>query len=117
MVVVLACPSWCAMHRGPDPDEPGDGGMHYGQELSVPIEEIMEVGVGARIFVQLNAHDLEGQRQTVIDLVDPYGHSAELAVDEARAVADVLVRGADLWSRTPSTAVVCLSHQPPGGRR
>ncbi len=117
MVVVLACPSWCVVHRGPDPDEPGHGGAHYGHELSVPIEEIVEVGVEVRIFVQMNAHDMDGQRHTVIDLVDPHGYNAELTVAEARAVADILVRGADLWSVTPLTAGVCppwcVSHTSP----
>ncbi|MBH0775488.1 DUF6907 domain-containing protein [Nocardia bovistercoris] len=96
MAVVFSCPSWCVDHREPIPEDAGDGGVHYGAELAVDLEDIPESEPARRIWTQVVAHDRGRRRHSTIGLVDPNGLTVEMTGVEARQVAQILMVGADL---------------------
>ncbi|WP_157978807.1 DUF6907 domain-containing protein [Nocardia aurea] len=115
-VDTLACPSWCVVHRLADPAEPGDQGTHYGRTFWVALneDEAVEQGVTPGVLVQLTAYDADGERSTGIDLVDPSGTAAEMTSAEARALAAILISGADMRSLPASDGCPswCEDHHP-----
>lgn len=96
MTTALPCPVWCVEHEAPDPLDPRDGGRHSGQEMSVLVGESARHLLPA-VFVQLNAHDCNGVRHSWIDLVVPTRVHAEMAVSQARELAEALLEEAEIW--------------------
>lgn len=97
MVVDTPCPSWCVAHVSRDSDEAEGCTTHRGSELIVELAEVVFVGVARTVVVQLCARDRAGsRRQYFIELVDPHSAIVTLTLVEAYAVANMLIRGADL---------------------
>lgn len=96
MVVNISCPSWCVTHGARDSDEAEGDRTHRGSGLIVELAEVVFVGVTRTVVVRLCARERAGGRQNFIELVDPHSAIVTLTVAEARAVANMLIRGADL---------------------
>lgn len=115
VVVDISCPSWCVAHVARDADEAEGCRTHRGPELIVELAEVVFVGVARTVVVRLCARDSAGSRQYFIELVDPNSAIVTLTIVEARAVANMLIRGADLVLEPvdgpcPSW---CQDHRPP----
>ncbi|WP_420845270.1 DUF6907 domain-containing protein [Nocardia arizonensis] len=112
VAVVFSCPSWCVDHRDPVPGDPGDGGAHYGPELMLILDDTREPDLPRQVRIQVAAHDRDGRRRGLIGLVDPCGMAVELSPADARDVAAILLRGADLrLAPAEGTCPVwCLGH-------
>ncbi|MFD0366251.1 DUF6907 domain-containing protein [Nocardia sp. GCM10030253] len=109
---MFSCPAWCVDHRDPHPGDPEDGGTHSGPEVAINLDDPLEFDTTRQAWIQSTAHDRDGRRHCLIGLVDPHGVTVELSAADARMVAHILIRGADLRSAPvdgdcPSS---CLGH-------
>jgi hypothetical protein len=91
-----SCPSWCVAHVARDSNEAEGFTTHRGPGLIVELAEVVFIGVARTVVVQLCARDRAGSRQYFIELVDPHSAIVTLTLVEAHAVANILIRGADL---------------------
>lgn len=94
MAIDLSCPPWCVEHSARDVD--AGRRTHRGPELVTEVAEVVFIGVVRKVIVRLCARDRAESRQCFIELVDPHGAVVELTVADARAVANMLIRSADL---------------------
>lgn len=95
MAIDLSCPPWCVEHSARDVVDLGCR-THKGPALVTEVAEVVFIGVVREVVVRLCVRDRAESRQCFVELVDPDGAVVELTVAEARTVANLLVRSADV---------------------
>lgn len=107
----IGCPPWCVQHLPADVCNPDDAGAHCGREVQILITQSGEPQwIGVQVIADEHANCLDPH----IDLVAPSHLNAELAVWQARMLADLLVEMADTSLTVPAHPCPpwCLQHQP-----
>ncbi len=106
MADVLSCPAWCVAHTALDPGGSG-GGVHYGPPMSVPVAGSAGAEGSDQVVTRVVAFDVDGRRDTAIDLDKP-GHGAvSLNSWQARATAVTLLRATDVADATFPSGIGC----------